>query len=709
MHNNLFQSLHSPIGAGAAFAIGLEGTGGGFMLENDYVPEQDIFIGYREEQCVSLLPFYKKGQKTGKESYTQEEDSGEIKVESIAPDKISRTFGYGTDTFRTEDIEFSITSRFNQLPDIEKHNPVAQGILSGEYYEDIKRKVLPVVVGKLVIDNRLGDNDKEGIFAISGNTRKIFLQQETKGRYAGYRSADGYGFAVDNRGGTITEISDFDFPSLYRKTLPACLVLGPMSGILFQVPKGEKVEVDMVFGWFKEHETTEGLHRYKYLYTDYFNSLLEVFDYGFSQKDYLWVEALEADKKVLESELTEDQKILVNQAAKSYYVSSMLFSEGNQVRWVMNEGSFLMMNTFDLIIDHMFFDLRYHGWVLRNQLAYYVKEYSYYDQCGISFSHDQGVRNLFAPQGHSSYEIPNTKDCFSYMTQEELCNWIITASIYVHQQQDIAFAMDMKDVIKDSLASMMKRDGDEALLDGIMDVDSSRCGTGAEITTYDSLDESLGQARRNIYMAVKCFASYLGLVSLIEAVLEGIGEIDDQEAGKREMFVEAFNQLRKQAEAQALLGARTINGFVGEDGTFPAIVKEGNETMIIPIVEGVIYPFYAGMDDWLLKQPETVALLNHLRGHIDVILTKGKCLFDDGGWKLSATSVNSWMSKIFLCQHIVEKILDMDMDMREANKAHVKWWIVNCPTNPGIDQVFDGHQEERGFHYPRAVTNTLWW
>ena len=41
-----------------------------------------------------------------------------------------------------------------------------------------------------------------------------------------------------------------------------------------------------------------------------------------------------------------------------------------------------------------------------------------------------------------------------------------------------------------------------------------------EITTYDSLDHSLGQARNNIYLAGKCWASYLALDQMLAALSE---------------------------------------------------------------------------------------------------------------------------------------------------------------------------------------------
>ena len=52
----------------------------------------------------------------------------------------------------------------------------------------------------------------------------------------------------------------------------------------------------------------------------------------------------------------------------------------------------------------------------------------------------------------------------------------------------------------------------DAQRNGVMRYDSACCGkTGQEITTYDSLDVSLGQARSNLYLAGKTWAAYINL------------------------------------------------------------------------------------------------------------------------------------------------------------------------------------------------------
>lgn len=50
---------------------------------------------------------------------------------------------------------------------------------------------------------------------------------------------------------------------------------------------------------------------------------------------------------------------------------------------------------------------------------------------GISFTHDQGVGNVFAPAGQSAYEQGGLHGLFSHMTHEQLVNWVVCACAYV--------------------------------------------------------------------------------------------------------------------------------------------------------------------------------------------------------------------------------------------------------------------------------------
>jgi hypothetical protein len=89
-----------------------------------------------------------------------------------------------------------------------------------------------------------------------------------------------------------------------------------------------------------------------------------------------------------------------------------------------------------------------------------------------------------------------------------------------------------------------------------------------------------------------------------------------------------------------------------------------------------------------------------------VIRTR-ECKFDNGGWRLSSTSRNSWLSKIYLCQFVAERILGRRPDT-EADRAHVSWLL--DPENAYFawsDQMLAG-KAVGSRYYPRGVTCILW-
>src|SRR5690606_14008292 len=112
----------------------------------------------------------------------------------------------------------------------------------------------------------------------------------------------------------------------------------------------------------------------------------------------------------------------------------------------------------------------------------------------------------------SSYELTDLTGCFSHMTAEQLCNWTLMAACYDAAAGDEAWLRRQQPVIEACLTSFINRGGEA----GFCQYDSDRCGSGSEITTYDSLDHSLAQTRANVYMATKTWACYLGLARMLE-------------------------------------------------------------------------------------------------------------------------------------------------------------------------------------------------
>ena len=92
-----------------------------------------------------------------------------------------------------------------------------------------------------------------------------------------------------------------------------------------------------------------------------------------------------------------------------------------------------------------------------------------------------------------------------------------------------------------------------------MGFDSARTDGGGEITTYDSLDHSLGQARNNIYLVM------LGVLFSSRS--------------------NAYSLVRTRCASEALAGARRCANsltaaFDPTLGYLPAVLEEGNESAI---------------------------------------------------------------------------------------------------------------------------------
>lgn len=677
--NHLFQALHAPIGANASFAFGLKEGGGGFGLQKDRVPEQDVFIGFRRGNHIQYFPFVTPRMLEREKSFTgvenKQKPSFEITV--FQEKEIVRDYAYATDTVSAEKLRFTMMNRIDSIPEIKPENE--------EHLMDV---LAPGLLARLEYDNTEGNTEVEVFFAVSEVKSKEFLQEVTSDAWSGVISLEGYGFAAESTS-TIREFADFSLASLFSRPEPLKFYIAPMAGIVACVEPGKKLSVDIALGWFEKGNVSTGTYQTSYLYNRYFKDLKEVLRYTLQNKQVWWKKAWEQDCCLKESGLSQERQFLVAHAEKTYYVSTMLVECNGTPMWLVNEGSFMMINTFDLAVDHLFFELKQNPWVVRNQLENYRQNYSYTDQCGIAFTHDLGTHNVFTPKGKSSYEIPYTRECFSYMSAEQLCNWILCCGAYMAETNDTKWKQELAPFLEQLYESLQART--MPLGDGVMNTDSDRCKGGGEITTYDSLDPSLGQSRRSLYLAGKFIASFAILSHLLA-----------DEKGRTDTAQKAWNE--------AMRGCATVVSFYRQDLEYiPALLESGDESAIIPAIEGLVYLKKAGLLEVLLQEEDFGDLFVCLKKHIETVLVKGICLFDDGGFKLSKNSDNSWMSKIFLCQYIIEEILQCEYARQESDEAHCRWWMQGCASNPAIDQIFAGTQSEKGFHYPRSVTNTLWW
>lgn len=681
-----FNAHHSPIGAFASLTLGAKGSSGGFGLELDRPACCSLFAGAEDDRpgVYRALPFF--GRFTGPQAsdFDQEGDATQssFRLESYKDEEISRSLSPCVDEWKAGDFTLRVITPIRSVPEPGKGQD-----------EALTEAILPAILIELTLDNTLGERPRRLFFGQQGGEASAGLRHAQSegltgiwlGRRMGFFAEDpmavsGIGFGPQN----VLEPND---PQDLTCMLGACGM------VMLEVPPGEKRTLRMAGAFFHDGTATTGIAT-RYLYTQFFKDLEEVAQNALSRFDHMVDLAGKANAELSSLELSDDQNFMLAHALRSYYGSTqLLFREDGSPLWNVNEGEYRMMNTFDLTVDHLFYELKMNPWVQKNVLDLYVERYSYSDEIGgrpaIAFTHDMGVANHFSREGWSCYERQNEKGCFSHMSHEELVNWVLCACMTLEKSPDSKWASSLQCVFADCLESLCLRDSvDPAKRTGIMSLDSPRCGTtGAEITTYDSLDPSLGQSRASTYLGLKTIAAYAHLEKAL---------VDEQ--------------LRELASSQAQLGLATLVSSFNSDGILPALLEGEDEKLIIPVIEGLIFFKESLLWDSWIQNPLFKGLVSRLAGHLRAVLVPGRCLFSSGAWKLSASSSNSWLSKIYLCQHVARTCLGYEgLDcFSEADAAHVDWLM--HPESlfwAWSDQMVDGVAKGSRY-YPRGVTAALW-
>ena len=678
---------HSPFGAFASFTIGLVDAPGGFGQSLRGPAKQNVYVGFRHGPAArwQLLPFLtppqsQEGAFTGDTTVVAPPRG----FDALRPADYRRTLGLASDTWRADETRFgfSLLSPFGAVPDPARMNKAAA-----------RFHLAPLVTGWIEYGNRAGKTPVELMFGIGHGDDTLRPLGDTCAALAGFASGGKFGYATKpGRGIELRQGFDVLAPKFHDYR--GLLVIAGESALVFQVPAGQRKRFPLVLGFYAAGPITTGLTS-SYAYTRVFRDLEDVLVHGLA--DYRQYEKLAAqrDRELARSKLDADQQFLVAQAAHSYLGSTQLLWHKGKPLWVVNEGEYRMINTFDLTVDHVFFELAWQPWAVRDTLDLFVRRYSYRDQLGLSFTHDMGVNDFFTPPGRSSYECDGIEGCFSHMTMEQLLNWILTAVTYAEHTGDTKWLRANAKILLACADSLRNRDDpNPAKRDGILKHDTARVGHGAEITTYDSLDVSLGQARNNLYLAVKTLGAWV----LLEQAFARLGRKPESAA----------------ARAMGDLLARTLTTkFETETGYFPAVFEKGNRSRILPAVEGFVYPLFLGYREATDARGRFASLFAQLHRHINQALQPGVCLDPvSGGWKMSSTSTNTWFSKIALAQHVVRVLFPEALTpaARAGDRVHAGWQRTpGCGRDAMCDQIRSDTGISCGSrYYPRGVTAWLW-
>ena len=700
-----FNAHHAPIGAFASFTLGAPGASGGLGLELGKPADQNVFVALetREGGAFEALPFFKSDDAADEERrrYDVEEANQALPEWQGAPfrafpeEAVRRDFHVATDTWTAGDLTFTLYSPVRSVPDPE----------AGDSAE-LMATVLPAVLAEVTVDNSNGSRSRRACFGYSGSDPYSAMRRldETMPGYVGI--GQGRVTAIVCAETEVHSGQAFGVETLLTNTAETpeenwAFGLGGCGALIMDVPAGEARTFRFAVCFYRSGTATTGLDA-AYYYTRFYPDIEAVGRYALENFDDLKAAAVHADALVDETTLSSDQKFMLAQAVRSYYGSTQFLVFEDKPLWLVNEGEYRLMNTFDLTVDQLFFEMKMNPWTVRNELDLFRQRYSYHDTVrlpndateypgGISFTHDMGVANGFSRPQYSCYEQAGLTGCFSYMTHEQVVNWICCAAVYVTQTGDSGWLRENFVTLEACFESLLNRDHpDPARRDGIMSLDSSRTRGGAEITTYDSLDVSLGQARRNVYLAGKTWASYVALERLF------------LESGRDEQA--------RLAGDQAERCAATLTRHMTDEGYIPAVLEAGNTSRIIPAIEGLVYPYFTGCGEALAPEGRFGPYLQALRRHLTTVLESGDCLFNDGGWRLSSTSSNSWLSKVYLCQFVARQILDVNGDAvtARADAAHAGW--LRDPSNAywaWSDQMVSG-RAAGSLYYPRGVTAILW-
>ena len=422
-----FNAQHSPMGAFMSFTCGNFGTRGGIGLQIGQPGDQEVFIGFKEgdrysDTTLKCLPFYTAAVDRSADAFLVEQAGPS--EQNVKPDaapfrasEFSRSYGWASDQWTAEGLSFSVYSPFGAIPD-----PAV------ESNERMREGLLPAVIARLELDNTKGTATKTAMFALNharpgsrilnddlGNGRLAFAFRREAGGAAELRdfTASEEGVKVEDKPFVFMRWSASD--GVRERHNPVHL-LGSCPGFGFEVPAGKKYGITIALGSYLEGFQTNGLDG-RYLYTRYFKGLGDVLKTALDNSARMIASAKALDSKLESTALSDDQRFLIAHATHSYYGSTQLLEVDDKPFWVVNEGEYCMMNTLDLSVDHVFWELDHNPWLVRNLLDNFVRLYSYTDEVKVYKSeitplssgvHDGSLtRPRRRPTRHSS-TVPTT-------------------------------------------------------------------------------------------------------------------------------------------------------------------------------------------------------------------------------------------------------------------------------------------------------------
>ncbi len=468
------------------------------------------------------------------------------------------------------------------------------------------------------------------------------------------------------------------------------------------VPAGQTRTLTAVIAYYRG-AVVDARTGARYYYTSLFPSIDSVIDSAFAGFGDARVRCQQLATAMSRAGLNPYREFLACHALHAYMaVTACLLDPQGGAHWWEMEGWFNYINTFDLTVDHAFYDSYMHPWALRNVLDAYSGALP-----GTGYSFDTP---LYGPSGgqvsshgfsfyHDMGHWPNSGTGPAYgvcMGDEELQAWVLSAGIYWSHTSDHAWLTNNAPLLQTCLNSMLLRDNTNAAArDGV-----TKNVNAGEITTWDSLDASLRAAAFSGRLAVRNWACYLAL----EAMFGQVGDAADAAT----------------CQNMATVAAQTIvdrwNTYRATLGYIPALLDGSVTAATIPMIEGLAHPAAMGLTNAVDRTGGPYAsMLQALSNHTAAVLVPGRCLdVNCGAWlSTSATPMITWQSKNFICQFAAEAVLGITNDYVNGHidQIHASLQIKDAPLQGFGDALVGtgGDYYAGGVHYPRGITTALWW
>jgi xylan 1,4-beta-xylosidase len=465
------------------------------------------------------------------------------------------------------------------------------------------------------------------------------------------------------------------------------------------VPSGQTRTLLVVIAYYRS-AVVDSRTGSTYYYTSLFPSMDWVIDAAFAGFGDAEVRCQQLATALSRAQLNPFREFMASYALHTYTANTAcLIDPQGGVHWWEMEGWFNYINTFDLTVDHAFFDACMQPWALRNVLdafsgalpgTGYSFETPLFNPAGTqvsthgySFHHDMGL-------------WPNSGTGPAYganMGDEELQAWILSAGLYWSHTGDHAWLTNNLAVLQTCLNSMLLRDNTNAAArDGI-----TKNVNANEITTWDSLDNSLLRPAFSGRLAVRNWACYLAL----NAMFNQVGDTGNA------------------ATCQSMAGitAATIvnrwNTYQSTLGYIPALLNGNSTAATTPMIEGLAYPAAMGLTNAIDRTGGPyAAMLQVLSNHTVAVLIPGRCLQSaSGAWLSTSANQITWQSKMFIAQYAAEVVLGITNDTvnGSVDQIHVSVQLQDAPYQGYCDAFFGTGGLHGGYHYPRGITTSLWW